>query len=109
MQTLPRGGSPLTFCLPVQLPGGERVPFFFTIKQLVAKATSPAGLSPGTEFGGTFTVPSYRSGLFLDPKVGPRDDSCAVSHHAGRRTEPPVPPRPALLSTAHTCPIFAVC
>ena len=52
----------------VQLPGGERVPFFFTIKELVAKATAPKGISPGTEFGGTFTVPSYRSGLFLDPK-----------------------------------------
>ncbi len=54
-----------------QLPGGERVPFFFTIKRLEAKATSPSGLVPGTEFGGSFTVPSYRSGLFLDPKVWP--------------------------------------
>ena len=41
----------------------------FTIKQLEAKSTSPAGIAPGAEFGGTFTVPSYRSGLFLDPKV----------------------------------------
>jgi len=52
----------------VQLPGGERVPFMFTVKQLEAKSTSPSGVAPGTEFGGTFTVPSYRSGLFLDPK-----------------------------------------
>jgi photosystem II oxygen-evolving enhancer protein 1 len=51
------------------LPGGERVPFMFTIKQLEAKSTSPSGIAPGSEFGGTFTVPSYRSGLFLDPKV----------------------------------------
>jgi len=51
----------------VQLPGGERVPFFFTVKQLAAKS-SASGITPGTEFGGTFTVPSYRSGLFLDPK-----------------------------------------
>merc|ERR1719464_2714166 len=41
----------------VQLPGGERVPFLFTIKELVAKGS-----------GGSFKVPSYRTGLFLDPK-----------------------------------------
>jgi photosystem II oxygen-evolving enhancer protein 1 len=51
----------------VQLPGGERVPFMFTIKELVAKSSS-SEIAPGTEFGGTFRVPSYRSGLFLDPK-----------------------------------------
>ena len=59
----------------------------FTIKQLEAKSTSPAGIAPGSEFGGTFTVPSYRSGLFLDPKVRvyliapPRDfcqDTCGL-------------------------------
>jgi hypothetical protein len=44
----------------------------FTIKQLEAKSTSPSGIAPGSEFGGTFTVPSYRSGLFLDPKVNAR-------------------------------------
>ena len=44
------------------------MPFFFTVKQLAAKS-SASGITPGTEFGGTFTVPSYRSGLFLDPKV----------------------------------------
>jgi len=51
----------------VQLPGGERVPFLFTIKELVAKAKGNV-LGPGVEFGGEFTVPSYRTGLFLDPK-----------------------------------------
>ena len=45
----------------VQLPGGERVPFLFTIKELDAKGTT-AG------FGGEFTVPSYRGATFLDPK-----------------------------------------
>jgi len=53
----------------VQMPGGERVPFLFTIKELVTKAaTSGDSLKPGYEFGGTFKVPSYRTGLFLDPK-----------------------------------------
>ena len=51
----------------VQLPGGERVPFMFTVKELVAK-TSDKAITAGTEFSGTFRVPSYRSGLFLDPK-----------------------------------------
>lgn len=53
----------------VQLPGGDRVPFLFTVKDLVAKtATSTSDISTGLEFGGSFTVPSYRTGLFLDPK-----------------------------------------
>jgi len=51
----------------VQLPGGERVPFLFTIKDLVAKGNGNT-IKPGYEFGGPFTVPSYRTGLFLDPK-----------------------------------------
>jgi photosystem II oxygen-evolving enhancer protein 1 len=51
----------------VQLPGGERVPFMFTVKELVAKSTEST-IKPGTGFSGTFRVPSYRSGLFLDPK-----------------------------------------
>ncbi|CAI9110048.1 OLC1v1010010C1 [Oldenlandia corymbosa var. corymbosa] len=45
----------------VQLPGGERVPFLFTIKQLVASG-SPSN------FSGEFLVPSYRGSSFLDPK-----------------------------------------
>jgi photosystem II oxygen-evolving enhancer protein 1 len=45
----------------VQLPGGERVPFLFTIKELVAEGTPE-------KFGGSFLVPSYRGSSFLDPK-----------------------------------------
>jgi len=52
----------------VQLPGGERVPFLFSVKDLVAKSSSTGPLKPGFDFGGSFTVPSYRTGLFLDPK-----------------------------------------
>ena len=51
----------------VQLPGGERVPFLFTVKNLVAKANT-ADISTDTKFSGGFKVPSYRTGLFLDPK-----------------------------------------
>jgi photosystem II oxygen-evolving enhancer protein 1 len=51
----------------VQLPGGERVPFLFTVKDLVAKGTG-ASFEPGFQMGGDFSVPSYRTGLFLDPK-----------------------------------------
>ncbi|AKG23675.1 photosystem II manganese-stabilizing polypeptide [Calothrix sp. 336/3] len=53
----------------VQLPGGERVPFFFTVKNLVAQ--SQAGLTSintSTDFEGAFRVPSYRGATFLDPK-----------------------------------------
>lgn len=53
----------------VQLPGGERVPFLFTIKNLVA--TTQPGLSSinaSTDFEGEFKVPSYRTANFLDPK-----------------------------------------
>ena len=45
----------------VQLPGGERVPFLFTIKNLVATGKPES-------FGGPFLVPSYRGSSFLDPK-----------------------------------------
>ena len=71
-----RGGGGITFTeedgidyapTTVQLPGGERVPFLFTIKELVAKGQGSA-FKPGYEFGGSFKVPSYRTGLFLDPK-----------------------------------------
>uniref|UniRef100_A0AAU8MMD0 Chloroplast PsbO n=2 Tax=Chroomonas placoidea TaxID=173977 RepID=A0AAU8MMD0_9CRYP len=51
----------------VQLPGGERVPFLFTIKELEGKFSS-SQVSAGTELGGNFKTPSYRTGLFLDPK-----------------------------------------
>jgi len=45
----------------VQLPGGERVPFLFSVKQLDAKGTLES-------FSGDFSVPSYRGSSFLDPK-----------------------------------------
>jgi len=53
----------------VQLPGGERVPFLFTVKNLVAKSVDPASeIKEGLKLAGSFKVPSYRTGLFLDPK-----------------------------------------
>jgi len=45
----------------VQLPGGERVPFLFTIKELAASGTPDA-------ITGDFLVPSYRGSSFLDPR-----------------------------------------
>merc|ERR1719410_2274603 len=51
----------------VQLPGGERVPFLFTVKDLVATGNGGA-FKPGFQMGGDFSTPSYRTGLFLDPK-----------------------------------------
>ncbi len=54
----------------VQLPGGDQIPFLFTIKGL--KATSQSGLNAvttSTDFEGGFRVPSYRTSNFLDPKA----------------------------------------
>ncbi|MBV9387934.1 MAG: photosystem II manganese-stabilizing polypeptide [Chroococcidiopsidaceae cyanobacterium CP_BM_ER_R8_30] len=53
----------------VQLPGGERVPFLFTVKNLVAQ-TQPGltSINTSTDFDGEFKVPSYRGSAFLDPK-----------------------------------------
>ncbi|NJO41901.1 MAG: Photosystem II manganese-stabilizing polypeptide [Cyanobacteria bacterium CRU_2_1] len=53
----------------VQLPGGERYPFLFTVKDLVAR-TQPGfeGINTSTDFVGEFKVPSYRTSNFLDPK-----------------------------------------
>ena len=45
----------------VQLPGGERVPFLFTVKEFAGKGNT-------SQFGGDFVVPSYRGSSFLDPK-----------------------------------------
>merc|ERR1712228_785970 len=50
-----------------QLPGGERVPFLFSVKSLIANSDT-ADIGTGTKFSGKFQVPSYRTGLFLDPK-----------------------------------------
>jgi photosystem II oxygen-evolving enhancer protein 1 len=53
----------------VKLPGGESVPFLFTVKGLVAQ-TQPniTSINTSTDFKGTFRVPSYRGATFLDPK-----------------------------------------
>jgi len=51
----------------VQLPGGERVLFLFSVKDLVAKGNGDT-FKPGFQMGGDFNTPSYRTGLFLDPK-----------------------------------------
>ncbi len=53
----------------VKLPGGELVPFLFTVKGLVAK-TQPnlTSINTSTDFEGSFRVPSYRGATFLDPK-----------------------------------------
>jgi photosystem II oxygen-evolving enhancer protein 1 len=45
----------------VQLPGGERVAFLFTVKNLNAAGSLD-------NFGGEYNVPSYRGSSFLDPK-----------------------------------------
>lgn len=53
----------------VQLPGGEQVPFLFTIKNLVASTKSGFdSINTSTDFEGSFRVPSYRGSVFLDPK-----------------------------------------
>ncbi|MCP6757635.1 MAG: photosystem II manganese-stabilizing polypeptide [Fischerella sp. CENA71] len=53
----------------VQLPGGERVPFLFTIKGLVAQSQpGMTSINTSTDFEGAFRVPSYRGATFLDPK-----------------------------------------
>jgi len=68
--------SPITFkeedgmdfaATTVQLPDGEYVPFLFSVKSLVAKGEGSA-FKPGFTWGGEFSVPSYRTGGFLDPK-----------------------------------------
>ena len=51
------------------LPGGEEVPFLFTIKKLIAtsQGNDPV-INASTDFEGDFFVPSYRGATFLDPK-----------------------------------------
>ncbi len=53
----------------VQMPGGERVPFLFSVKNLVA-TTGPniKSVTTSTDFEGEYNVPSYRTANFLDPK-----------------------------------------
>ncbi|NCR47241.1 MAG: Photosystem II manganese-stabilizing polypeptide, partial [Microcystis aeruginosa SX13-01] len=53
----------------VQLPGGERVPLFFTIKGFTGKTEAGfSSINSSTDFEGDFKVPSYRGAGFLDPK-----------------------------------------
>ena len=51
------------------LPGGEQIPFLFTVKGLVAH-TQPGlnAVTSSTDFLGDYRVPSYRTSNFLDPK-----------------------------------------
>lgn len=64
----------------VQMPGGERVPFLFSLKNFVATASNAGPIKPGFDFGGSFTVPSYRTGLFLDPKGRGTTSLCLPQH-----------------------------
>lgn len=53
----------------VKLPGGESVPFLFTVKGLVAQSQpGMTSINTSTDFEGSFRVPSYRGAAFLDPK-----------------------------------------
>jgi photosystem II oxygen-evolving enhancer protein 1 len=53
----------------VQLPGGEQIPFLFTVKGLTAQTVAGLeNINTSTDFEGDFKVPSYRGALFLDPK-----------------------------------------
>jgi photosystem II oxygen-evolving enhancer protein 1 len=53
----------------VKMPGGELVPFLFTIKELVASSQPGVdSITTSTDFSGEYKVPSYRGNVFLDPK-----------------------------------------
>jgi photosystem II oxygen-evolving enhancer protein 1 len=53
----------------VKMPGGELVPFLFTIKELVASSQPGVeSITTSTDFAGEYKVPSYRGNVFLDPK-----------------------------------------
>lgn len=54
----------------VLLPGGEEVPFFFTMKNFTGQ-TEPGftSINSSTDFVGSYLVPSYRGAGFLDPKA----------------------------------------
>jgi photosystem II oxygen-evolving enhancer protein 1 len=53
----------------VKLPGGELVPFLFTVKELVASSQpGESAIDTSTDFAGEYKVPSYRGAVFLDPK-----------------------------------------
>ncbi len=74
----------------VQLPGGERVPFLFTIKNLVANSQPGlTSINTSTDFEGEFKVPSYRGAAFLDPKgrgvVSGYDNAVALPAQADKK------------------------
>lgn len=53
----------------VQLPGGEQVPFLFTVKGLVASSSAAVEvINTSVDLKGDYNVPSYRGAVFLDPK-----------------------------------------
>jgi photosystem II oxygen-evolving enhancer protein 1 len=53
----------------VKMPGGELVPFLFTVKELEAKSQPGVdSINTSTGFAGEYKVPSYRGAVFLDPK-----------------------------------------
>jgi photosystem II oxygen-evolving enhancer protein 1 len=53
----------------VKMPGGELVPFLFTVKELVASSQPGVeSITTSTDFSGEYKVPSYRGNVFLDPK-----------------------------------------
>lgn len=73
----------------VQMPGGERVPFLFSIKDLVAQSQPDlTSINTSTDFEGEFKVPSYRGAAFLDPKgrgvVAGYDNAVALPSQADR-------------------------
>lgn len=54
----------------VLLPGGDQIPFLFTIKGLQAQSQKGLNaITTSTDFEGDFRVPSYRTSNFLDPKA----------------------------------------
>ncbi len=55
----------------VLAPNGEEFPLAFSVKEMVADGGK--SISPGAEFTGTTSTPSYRTGDFLDPKSRAKD------------------------------------
>ncbi len=55
----------------VLAPNGEEFPLAFSVKDMVASGGK--SIAPGEEFTGTTSIPSYRTGDFLDPKSRAKD------------------------------------
>ncbi len=75
----------------VLLPGGEEVPFLFTVKGLIAKSQSNvSSINTSTDFEGLYDVPSYRGAAFLDPKgrglASGYDNAVALPAQADEKT-----------------------